>query len=77
MDYGQKTRREIDPLIDVRRCWEVFRIAANVDSVLRLVYPDVVDSHVCGKWDMVKIHRPKVPRHAKVRDEILAIIVNM
>lgn len=53
-------RRRTNSLVDILLRWEVFRIAANVFLVRRLVYTDIVDSHMYREWNMFHVNVSEV-----------------
>ncbi len=50
----------MDSLIDIRCCWKVFWITANVDRILWLIYPNPVYPHRRWENKMLEVNVSKV-----------------
>lgn len=57
--------------MDICSSGEVFRIAANVNCVLWLIYTDIVDTHRSWERDTLQINPTKVEGKTKVGYDIL------
>lgn len=64
-------------LIDVRLCWEVFRITTDVDRIFGLIHSDPVYSHCSREGEVFEVHNAKVLGHAEIHDQVLREWVKM
>lgn len=71
MEKRKSRNTDCYALLDVRRSREIVRVTSNVDRVCSLVYPDVIDFHLCGQWQMGEVNVSKVLGHPQVYDHVL------
>ena len=63
--------RNEDSRFDVCCGWEIFRVAPNVDCVLRLIHTHVVDAHGAGELQVLEVDSSKVVGDGQVHDDVL------